>query len=144
MKSRLGRGRHVQLSGNTLSGPPFLSGWFDHVAVASSRHRAILQLADGGELAGEPNSDREESNRNNQAGDRSAPAVAWFRLGHWIVLCDHETAVAAHTITVLRPSDSLQVAWSYANVMSRRLNAADAGAGRHDCHVLALPFGAEH
>jgi len=72
----------------------FLSGWFDDVAVASSRHHAILQLAGGCELVGEPNADREESNRDNQAGDRSAPAIPWFRLGHGMVLWDHETAVA--------------------------------------------------
>ena len=46
-----------------------LAGRLDHVAIAASRHQAILQLAGGGEVPGKPQADTEKYGGNDQPGD---------------------------------------------------------------------------
>src|SRR6266702_4564266 len=66
-----------------------LTGRLDHVAVAASRHQAILHFAGSGEVSGEPQSDAENHGGNDQPDDGAAAVVAglglwrklWRRLG---------------------------------------------------------------
>jgi len=56
-----------------------LAGRFDHIAVASPGHQAVLHLARGGEIAGEPPADAEDHDRDDQAGDGAAAVVTGLR-----------------------------------------------------------------
>ena len=59
-----------------------LSGRLDDVAVGPSRHQAILHLADGGQIAREPYPDRQQNQRDDQSGDRTAAIIASFGFAH--------------------------------------------------------------
>ena len=54
----------------------------DDVAVRPSRHQAILHLAGRRQIMGQPQSERQDRNRDRQPGDRSTPVSALFGIGH--------------------------------------------------------------
>ncbi len=54
----------------------------DDVAVRPSRHQAILHLAGRRQIVSQPQSERQDRNRNRQPGDRSTPVSALFGIGH--------------------------------------------------------------
>ena len=65
-----------------------LSGRLDDVAIGAPGHHAILHLAGGGEIAGEPDADREQDNGDEEPGDGPKAAIAGilFRIGHRTVV----------------------------------------------------------
>src|SRR6185437_10759302 len=54
----------------------------DHVAIGSPGHHTVLQLAGARQFMREPDPDDEQDGRDEEAGDRAAPAVALFWFGH--------------------------------------------------------------
>jgi hypothetical protein len=54
----------------------------DDVAVRPSRHQAILHLAGRRQIVSQPQSERQDRNRDRQPGDRSTPVSALFGIGH--------------------------------------------------------------
>jgi hypothetical protein len=63
----------------------------DHVAVGPPRHDAVLQLARRSEIARKPDSDCEQNDDNDKAGNRAATIVrfglsALSRIGHRAVI----------------------------------------------------------
>src|SRR4051794_36703879 len=77
--SRYKRLRSRQFFVRTIWGRP-LAGRLDDIAIAAARHHAILQLAGGGEVWGEPQTDTENHGGNDQACDSAAAAVAGLGL----------------------------------------------------------------
>jgi hypothetical protein len=69
--------------------PSRLLRGLDGVAIAAARHQAILHLARGREVAGEPDPDGQQHNGDHQADDRAAPviAVAMFGICHRAAIC---------------------------------------------------------
>jgi hypothetical protein len=54
----------------------------DDVAVRPSRHQAILHFAGRRQIVRQPQSKRQDHNRDRQPGDRSTPVSALFGVGH--------------------------------------------------------------
>jgi hypothetical protein len=54
----------------------------DDVAVRPSRHQAILHFAGRRQIVRQPQSERQDHNRDRQPGDRSTPVSALFGIGH--------------------------------------------------------------
>jgi hypothetical protein len=56
----------------------------DGVAIGAARHQAILHLAGGREVAGEPDSDGKQHNDDHQPKERTEPviAIAMIWIGH--------------------------------------------------------------
>jgi len=54
----------------------------DDVAVRPSRHQAILHLAGRRQIVSQPQSERQDRNRDRQPGDRSTAVSALFGIGH--------------------------------------------------------------
>jgi len=77
------RSRHFFVSAGRAGA--LLASRLDHVAVASPGHQAVLHLARGGEIAGEPPADAEDQDRDDQASDGAAAVVTglrfWRRFG---------------------------------------------------------------
>jgi hypothetical protein len=68
-----------------MNGPVGLSRRLDSIAIGAARHDTVLQLACGRKVAGEPDSDREQDNGNDQPDHRAAPVIAivLVGIGHW-------------------------------------------------------------
>jgi hypothetical protein len=76
----IGRSRHLRTpSAGKLT---LTRGGVDGVAVGSSRHQAILHLAGGGQLMGQPHADRQQHDRDGQTRQRPASASTLFRFIH--------------------------------------------------------------
>ena len=58
-----------------------LAGRHNHIAIASPRHQAVLHLARGGEVTGEPQPDTKDDRSDDQTRDRAAAAVAGLGFG---------------------------------------------------------------
>jgi len=137
-----------------------LSRRLDHVAIGPARHHAILQLAGGGQIACEPETDRKQHDGDHEACDGARAAVGLvvlFRIALRIVLeivfgisgirhsrgCPVDAASASTTTARaalrLPHADGLD-----RPMMSHRLNMADPMTGRHDAgRAVALPVGAK-
>jgi len=70
------------LRSDTLGREKLLARGLDHIAIGSAGHHAILHLARGGQIVGQPNADGQQDDRDDKARDRATPAVALFRIGH--------------------------------------------------------------
>jgi hypothetical protein len=91
-----------------------LSRRLDHVAIGSARHHAVLQPASGGKFVRKPNADHKQDNRDDQARDCPAPAVAWVNIWHRRSLSNarrHPAFIHDRRVCVYVPPKSIATLW---------------------------------
>src|SRR6516165_9597134 len=59
------------LRSDTLGREKLLARGLDHIAIGSAGHHAILHLARGGQIVGQPNADGQQDDRDDKARDRA-------------------------------------------------------------------------